>query len=234
MWHAAIRLRRRGRGRGVTLIETLISSVLFSIVIGGVYMVYTTMQGTMARGEMKTDLQQNGRIGLARMVSEIRMAGNDPSNALGLVSNWPRAALRAASQGCLAFVASDNANQTVQITYTLGGTGGTTLQRREDNLNGTLFEASTFQPVAEAVQGLTFTYFDRYNKVLAPGAWVTKHTCPPLNNVSGLSAVSTNQLTFWQMRQVQRIAITLRTGDNRAGAGFDTFTLTTDVRLRNL
>ena len=45
--------RRLRRGdRGVTLLEVLISSALFAFVMGGVYLLYTTMLGTMNRGEL--------------------------------------------------------------------------------------------------------------------------------------------------------------------------------------
>ena len=64
--------------RGMTLVETLIGALIFAFVTAGVYMMYTTMQNTMSRGELMSDLQQNARIGLAQMTQEIRMAGYDP------------------------------------------------------------------------------------------------------------------------------------------------------------
>ncbi|MBI3085298.1 MAG: prepilin-type N-terminal cleavage/methylation domain-containing protein, partial [candidate division NC10 bacterium] len=60
---------------GFTLVETLIAAALFSVVITGVYVLYTTMQSTLSRGELKSGLQQNARVGLDRMIQEIRMAG---------------------------------------------------------------------------------------------------------------------------------------------------------------
>ena len=62
----------------MTLVETLIGALIFAFVTAGVYMMYTTMQNTMSRGELMSDLQQNARIGLAQMTQEIRMAGYDP------------------------------------------------------------------------------------------------------------------------------------------------------------
>ena len=69
----------------MTLVETLIGALIFAFVTAGVYMMYTTMQNTMSRGELMSDLQQNARIGLAQMVQEIRMAGYDPSGISPLV-----------------------------------------------------------------------------------------------------------------------------------------------------
>ena len=52
----------------MTLVEILISSVLTSIVIGSVYLVYLTMQVTFSKGELKADLQQSAReIGRAHV-----------------------------------------------------------------------------------------------------------------------------------------------------------------------
>jgi len=227
----------RAGGRGVTLIETLISSALFAIVIAGVYSVYTAMQGTLLRGEMKADLQQNARIGLGRMVSEIRMAGNDPNNVLFKATPQPRAAIRAASANCLSFIASDETGATKQVTYFLDGT---TLKRNEQPWvdlttgpppTGTFTGGAGAQPLAESVPSLVFTYYDEYNKVIAPVSWTSTHTCPPDLGVTVASA--SVQLPYWRMRLVRRIGISLRTQEVRPGVAPDSFTLTTDVRLRN-
>ncbi|HTU00393.1 MAG TPA: hypothetical protein VMG58_01205, partial [Candidatus Sulfotelmatobacter sp.] len=88
----------------MTLLETLIASFVLLLVIAGVYLLYTTMQTTMSRGELKADLQQNVRVGMERLVQELRMAGYDPSAALRLVVLPPKDAVRAASPTCLSFV----------------------------------------------------------------------------------------------------------------------------------
>ncbi len=226
----------RSGGRGVTLIETLISTVLFSIVIAGVYSVYTTMQGTLVRGEMKADLQQNARIALGRMVTEIRMAGNDPSGYLPSTIPPPQAAIRAASANCLSFIAADETGVTKQVTYLLDGT---TFRRNDQSWVVTssgppqvgAFTGGGAQPVADSVYSLVFTYYDEYNKVIAPVSWSSTHTCPPNKDVIAASVVV--QLTYWQMRQIRRIAISLRTQETRPGVAPESFTLSTDVRLRN-
>src|SRR3990172_9400536 len=123
------------RTEGFTLVETLIAAALFSVVITGIYVLYTTMQSTLSRGELKSGLQQNARVGLDRMIQEIRMAGYDPSGAIPLVTLLPKAAIRAASSTCLSFVSYRPSDVTsTQITYDLSGT---TLRRTEDPWNGT-------------------------------------------------------------------------------------------------
>jgi type II secretory pathway component PulJ len=213
-------------------VETLIAAALFSVVITGVYVLYTTMQSTLSRGELKTDLQQNARVGLDRMVQEIRMAGYDPSGAIPLVTPPPKAAIRAASSTCLSFVSyNPSTGASAQITYDLSDT---TLRRKEEPWSGSpnyeFSGGSGAQPQAESVNALTFTYYDANNAVLTPVSWTSTQRCPP---TSGATSQAIVQLDYTQMDQIRRVAITLRTRDSRPSISTEYFTLTSDVRLRN-
>jgi prepilin-type N-terminal cleavage/methylation domain-containing protein len=220
--------------RGMTLIETLIGALIFALVITGVYVMYTTMQNTMSRGQLMSDLQQNARIGLAQMTQEIRMTGYDPSGVIPLVTLAPQAANRAATPGCFSFVADVTGSGSArQITYDFIASS---LRRRQDKWNSNQFSGGSAQPLAQPVVLLSFTYYDANNQVLtpAPSTW----QCPP-NPTPGAPIM---QLTFDQMRLIRRIAIVLRVGDWRPGIcppnlpppqPCEFFTLTSDVRLRN-
>jgi type II secretory pathway component PulJ len=224
----------------MTLVETLIGALIFAFVTAGVYMMYTTMQNTMSRGELMSDLQQNARIGLAQMVQEIRMAGYDPSVGTpplpvsSQVALAPKAAIRAATPGCFSFVADISASgvgPASQVTYDLNGT---TLRRRVDNWDGpsnAFVLAGGAQPLAESVNLLSFTYLDANSQMLAPTAWTSTQRCPPNASAGAQSIV---QLTFDQMRLIRRVAITLKAQGSRPGVFSQFFTLTSDVRLRNL
>jgi type IV pilus assembly protein PilW len=230
MWHGPSEQRAPGRDRGVTLLETLISTALFSLVIAGVYLLYTTMQSTMSRGEMKTDLQQNARVAMDRMVQEIRMAGYDPSGIIPVVSLPPKAAIRAATPACLTFVADVTGSGTArQITYDLNQT---TLRRRESLWGGSsaFSTGSGAQPQAESVSLLTFTYYDAFNQVITPAAITSTQRCPPQ---AGAAAQAITQLDYGQMQQIRRVAITVQTRESRPGIAPEFYTLTNDVRLRN-
>ncbi|MCX5735522.1 MAG: prepilin-type N-terminal cleavage/methylation domain-containing protein [candidate division NC10 bacterium] len=240
----------RGRS-GVTLIEALITTVLFSLVMSGVYVFYTTMQGTLSRGEMKTDLQQSARIGLNRMVREIRMLGYDPESAIAtLIRDNPSmnlgprplldAAIRAASPDCFSFVTYYNDNssppavlRTIQVTYTLGPRPALpklpTLQRQQDAWDATsrTFTLSSTQPQAESVNLLSFMYYDQSNGILSPSGGLT-YKCPP-----GSSYQPSSQLDYSQIRAVRRVAITLQTQGSPFRAAAEFYTLTGDVYLRN-
>lgn len=210
--------------------EVLISAALFSLVIGGVYALYTTMQSTMSRGELKSDLQQNARVALDQMNRDIRMAGYDPTAAIPLVQPQPKAAVRAAAPGCLSFIAySSTSGASVQITYDVNDT---TLRRRVDTWDAAnnAFSGGSAQPFAEAMNLLTFTYYDTYNQVLTPVSWTSILRCPP---VAGAPAQAIVQLDYWQMQQIRRVAIVVQTRDSRPGVFSEFYTLTSDVRLRN-
>jgi len=212
----------------MTLVETLIGALIFAFVTAGVYMMYTTMQNTMSRGELMSDLQQNARIGLAQMTQEIRMTGYDPSGFIPLVALAPKAAIRAATPGCFSFIADVSGAGTAQVTYYLNGTS---LYRKFDTWDGTSgFKDLNPQPLAESLAVLTFTYYDANNQVLQPGPPASTRKCPPASS----AGASVQQLTFDQMRLIRRVAITLKAQGSRPGVFSQFFTLTSDVRLRNL
>jgi type II secretory pathway component PulJ len=224
----------------MTLVEVLISGVLISVVMASVYVFYVAMLDTLSKGELKADLQQNARVGLGQMTQEIRMAGYDPpvgsppkpiSPQIVLV---PRAPLRAATPQCFSFIADVSGDGWAdQITYEFDNTQKT-LRRRVDNWSGSPkyeFAGGTFQPLAQSIESLTFIYFDVHNVELKPAPWSSTQRCPPSE---GAAVQSLTQLTFEQLAQVRRVAITLKTHGSRPGVTSEAFILTSDVHLRNL
>lgn len=218
----------------MTLVEILISTALISIVFGSVYMVYITMLNTFSKGELKADLQQNARVGLAKMTQEMRMAGYDPTGAIPLVTPPPKAAIRAATAGCFSFLADvEGKNDTSQITYGLESSKNT-LRRQQNSWAASTKEFSLgggAQPFTGSVTVLAFTYYDGDNRILVPQKRQTTQACPP-----DPKAVLTEReiLTFEEMRRIRRVAITLKTQGSRPGVTAESFTLTSDVQLRNL
>lgn len=236
MWRGPSERTAGPRNRGFTLLEMLVSAALFSLVITGIYMLYTTMLSTMSRGELKSDLQQNARVGLDQMTRELRMAGYDPQVAIPKVALQPKTAIRAASGGCLSFVTysldrstSPATEKSTQITYDLSET---TLRRQEDPWDGTSVFSSGggAQPLAESMNSLAFTYYDANNNVLTPYSFTSTQRCPP---TAGAAALAIVQLDYSQLRLIRRVAITLAARDSRPGVLSEFYTLTSDVRLRN-
>jgi type II secretory pathway component PulJ len=224
----------------MTLVEVLISGALISVVMASVYVLYVAMLDTLSKGELKADLQQNARVGLGQMTQEIRMAGYDPPTGsppapvIPQIKLFPKAPLRAATAQCFSFIADVSGDGTAdQITYAFDSVTKT-LRRRVDNWSGPKdyeFGGGSFQPLAQSIESLTFTYFDVNNVQLKPAAWSSSQRCPPSE---GAAVQSLTQLTFEQLAQVRRVAITLKTHGSRPGVTSEAFILTSDVHLRNL
>jgi type II secretory pathway component PulJ len=228
MWRASGEPASRVRARGFSVLEALVATTLFAVVMAGVYSLYITMQGTLTRGEMKSDLHQNARVGVDRMAQELRMAGYDPENALQQVASQPFNEIRAAGATCLAVVTyrmHGASEKSVQVTYSVSGT---TLRRREDDWDaaGKVFSASSTQPLAESVSALAFTYYDAFNRILKPSGAVVGG-CPPG------SPSSIPLLDSAQAGQVRRVGVTLRTLQSRPRVAPESYTLTSHVYLRN-
>jgi hypothetical protein len=216
----------------LTLVEILISSALISVILGSVYLVYLTMQDTFSKGELKADLQQSARVGLAKMTQEIRMAGYDPKGTIPLVVTPPKGSIRAAMPACLSFLADvEGKGNTVQITYHLDAT---TLRREEQPWKTSPKEfdgGGGAQPLAGSVMVLAFTYYDDANQILVPQKRQSTMACPP---DPAAALIEREVLTFDEMRRIRRVAITLKTQGERPGVVSESFTLTSDVHLRNL
>jgi prepilin-type N-terminal cleavage/methylation domain-containing protein len=228
MWRASGEPGSHVRARGFSVLEVLVATALFAVVMGGVYSLYITMQGTFTRGEMKSDLHQNARVGLDRMVQELRMAGYDPENALQQVASQRFNEVRAAAGSCLSFVTYRKhgaSEKSVRVTYRISNAA---LQRREDDWDPAtkVFSGSATQPLANAVSQLTFTYYDAFNRILKPSGAVVGG-CP-----FG-SSPSVQLLDFAQAGQVRRVGVTLRTLESRARVAPESYTLTSHVYLRN-
>ena len=65
---------------GVTLIELLIALAISSVLIAGIYRMFIQQQMTYATQEQVSDMQQNVRVAINRMLREVRMAGYGGKN----------------------------------------------------------------------------------------------------------------------------------------------------------
>ena len=79
---STLNARHHGAHAGFTLAELLVSMLLSSIIMGGVYSVYRMQSHTMKIQEKRLDAQDYARSVLDMMVREIRNAGNNPKGAV--------------------------------------------------------------------------------------------------------------------------------------------------------
>ena len=224
------------RHAGLSLVEVLVSTALFSLVLASMYGLYTTMLGAMSRGEMFSDLQQNARVGLQRMVQEVRMAGYDPSSALQSLAIPPQGFIRLATANCLSFIAyQPNTNPpppdlSYRISYYLAPVSGIsppiyTLNRLAEPWASTTFGASGgAQPLAENIAALTLTYYGLDNRSIVPtGVWASTPQCP--SQVPPTPAPPPLLLTDNQLAQVYRIGISIKARGTRPLTSLEYYTL---------
>lgn len=67
--------------KGFTLIELMITMLVFSVIIAAVYATHISQQRTYQVQGQVTEIQQNIRAALYFMTSDIRMAGYDPTDS---------------------------------------------------------------------------------------------------------------------------------------------------------
>ncbi len=75
--------------QGFTLIETMISLVIFGIVMTGIYQTYDSQQATYVKQQQVIDMQQNQRTAIYFLGQEIRMAGYDPTGGTDAAPTTP-------------------------------------------------------------------------------------------------------------------------------------------------
>jgi len=223
---------RRPSQAGFTLLEALIASSIFLIVLYAVYLVYDTSEANYARGTRKWDVQSQARLALERMAREIRSVGYDTptkvTNPVLIATNdtFSFATNMTGSTGGLRY-----------ITYSLrdsSGSVGTTLYRNES--------VTTSSPtycggdvLIDSVNSLSFKYYE-LNNVILPSSMISSPTSTYVlesqGHVTG-TAVPTTPAAGSDRSKVRQVKIAL-TIQQQVGAITVPFTVTTDVTLRNL
>jgi Tfp pilus assembly protein PilW len=211
---------RRQHEGGYSLPEALIAALVLTIVLLAIYMVYDTSQQDYARGVARADVQQNIRVALDSMARELRMAGYAASNIPNADCVAPPCAVTVLTSSSVTFQAEiDGDTQTNKVIYTF--VPPTNLSKPCDSSDPTTvgriirsaqaWSSGAWSPatpvpsdVAQCVTSLTMTYYDGSGATPTPAA------------------------------SVRRITIAIVGIENIRGFGARTYTLTSDVRLRNL
>jgi len=207
----------KGTGRlfrtsGFTLVEVLIAMTISLVVITALYSAFTLQYKHINVQEQVAEMQQSARVAMDRMIKDIRMAGYNPTRA----STSPSIGIINA--------AADSIQFTLDVTNA-AGTGipeGDTLDMNE-NITFGIYSAGdiqrlgrkgtadgNYQTMAEHIQSVLFTYYDRNGNILAAPV-----------------------ITPSQIRRI-KITLTVRTSKQDPGFGYRTFTLESFVTPRNV
>ena len=153
--------------RGFTLIELLISLLVGSMVMAAVMTSFQSQHNTYLAQDQVVEMQQNARVAMDMLVSDIRSAGYDPNN-LGT-------GITAAGVGIeglpLTFTRDDGTGAGVleTIAYSLYDAYSTAVPPSNDGLSDDLARdtGGGRQAVAENISQLEFRYLDGNGNVTA-------------------------------------------------------------------
>ena len=223
MKHYAIvnyRVRRTMRATGgFSLIELLIGSVVFVVVFLAILMILDISQRDYASGAAKSDVQENVRVALESMARELRMAGYAPSNTDCPAPPAPPCGVTDVITASLVTFQADvnNDNLTDKVVYSFVPPFDATrpcdsldpdtvgrITRSVQSWVGGAWTTLIAYDVAQCVKAMTITYYN---------SGVGETTVPD---------------------QVRRIKISITGEENVRGYAPRAYTLSTDVRLRNL
>lgn len=228
MKHYAIanyRARRTMRATGgFSLIELLIGSAVFVVVLLAIYIMLDTSRANYAMGAAKSDVQENVRVVLESMARELRMAGYAPLDSPHVdcptVPLDQPCGVTALTSSSVTFQADlDGNNLTDKVIYTFFPPADPT--RPCDPL-----DAATVGRIARGVQSWT------------AGAW-----SPATPTVYDIAQCMTDVTMIYYDSlgntpatppNARRINISITGVENARGTSSRSYTVTTDVRLRNL
>jgi len=133
---------------GFTLIEALMVIAIISIAFSTIYSTFTNFGRSCTAENVKAGIQQNARVGIEFMVSDIRLAGLDPLGTAdakieGIGTNWIRFTSDANFDG-------DVDDPLEDLTYNWDSASE---QLEQTNHIGTA-------PILDNVTNLRFTYLD--------------------------------------------------------------------------
>jgi len=144
--------------QGLTLVEIMMTLLIFAVVLAVVNNVFFTTQGLYSRTQQRAGLQMTTRAGLSVMMTELRALGCDPTET-GI------AGLRVATNDTLRFQSDINGDGAIQtdepsedIVYFYDPGQETVFRDPGTGAQVFITNVTTF----------TFQYFDVNNQVLGP------------------------------------------------------------------
>ena len=237
---------RHGRGEsGTTIVEIVVGLAVGTLLVAGILILIEQAQKTYFHSSEVTDLQQNVRVAMDRMVHIIQAAGVNPVN-----KTWGGAtpnkvgftAFREAGRNCIRLYADLNGDGNVQSNdenvfffWPTTPATGAPLRETRGTLGGQPDAGQVWVAVSTGAEELArdivanpggtdmFQYFTGPDDV-SPNTQLT----PP-----ALSTTNCASLSDANRERVRRVVITL-TGRATIGSDVVTKTITSDARARNV
>jgi Tfp pilus assembly protein PilW len=213
---------------GFTLLEALVALVLFLFTVMTITLALDSNRRAYVRGEVKMDVQQNARVALGTLTTEVRVAGYFPENFALPAADPPLAdpVQIATDEALVVHGDLDGSGASSVFLYCLDGT---TLRRgRAAAGDATAYWCPAGEALAENVTSLRFDYFDEDN------ATVPANATPPFALDGQPSGAVPDFDDVTERSAVRRVVMTLTVADDVPGLEPQVFRLGSDVRLRNV
>lgn len=221
-----MRRARLAQQDGFTIVEVLVALSIFLLILMGIMQVFEPSNLAYQASQRKLNVQQNGRVAMDVMVRQIRMAGYFPENIDTNVANDQTNSIEIATDQALAIAGDlDGSGASNAFFFCLDGGG----LRRVRGARGAAasYTCSSGEVLAESVTSVGFAYYDANNNPVP-----NPPTGPYQLDAQVAGAVPSFANTA-QRAAVRRVVITLTARENVPNQPAQTYTLTSDVRLRN-
>lgn len=221
---------------GFTLVELMVAMSIFLLILVGIFQVFDPSSKAYSTSERKLGVQQNARVAMDMMSRQIRMAGYFPENVDTNTANdlAGTVTLQAATDTAIVVAGDLDASCVDPLTTTCAG--GTSRAftfcldsaglRRVPAALG-VGNCAGGDLMAESVTALNFAYFDA-NNLPIPNPPAGPYQLDAVGLGGALSFANTAQRSA-----VRRVLITVTARETVPGQPAQTYTLTSDVRLRN-
>jgi prepilin-type N-terminal cleavage/methylation domain-containing protein len=214
--------------RGYSLLETLVTVSIFLLVLFAVYTVLESSRVIYAKGEGKVDVQQGARAVMDQIATPLRNAGYFPENFTtpppGILLANP---IQVAADNALAIYGDADGSGASNVFFFCQNGSLVRWVRSVVGVPGA-YTCDQGMVLARNVTSLTFTYFDANNNSIP-----NPPTPPYQLDGQGTGAVP-SFLDTTQRGAVRRVVVTLTATEDIPGQQPQTYTLTSNVRLRNL
>ena len=210
---------------GFTLVELMVAMSIFLLILVGIFQVFDPSRNAYQVSERKLDVQQNARVAMDRMARQIRMTGYFPENIDNNPANDLSNPIQIATESAFSVAGDlDNTGASSAYTFCLDSQG---LKRIQGAIgNAAAYNCANGTVMAESVTALSFAYFDSANNP------VPNPPTGPFNlDAQGLGGAPS--FASVAQRSIVRRVVIMVTARETAQGQTQTYTLTSDVRLRN-
>lgn len=212
---------------GFTVVEVLVALCMFLLILLGIMQVFEPSSLGYPSVQRPLNASRNGRAAMDVMARQIRMAGYFPENIDTNHGNDQSNSVEVATDAALAVAGDlDGAGVSHTVLFCLEGNG----LRRVQGPRGVpgSYTCGSGALLADGVSRLGFAYYDAYNNPVPN---------PPATSAFALDGQATGAppsfATTAQRAAVRRVVITLTATEAVPNQPPQTYTLTSDVRLRN-